>query len=173
MNRAKGRKQEGDCQSQFFLILDIICLIVTMLASDSHSSSSPPLSFIPHAPKETSVGPEEDSVSGNNVAESERLHRRLAARHLSMIAIGGALGTGLLIGTGTALERGGPGAVLLTYSLVGFVVYLMMCALGEMAAWLPIPSGFQGHAARFVDPAMGFALGYTYETARRDVENSE
>jgi yeast amino acid transporter len=37
-----------------------------------------------------------------------------------------------------------------------------MCALGEMAAWLPIASGFTGYAVRFVDPALGFALGYTY-----------
>ena len=37
-----------------------------------------------------------------------------------------------------------------------------MCALGEMAAWLPLPSGFTGYATRFCDPALGFALGYTY-----------
>ena len=37
-----------------------------------------------------------------------------------------------------------------------------MSALGEMAAWLPVSSGFTGYAARFVDPALGFALGYTY-----------
>ena len=37
-----------------------------------------------------------------------------------------------------------------------------MCALGEMAAWLPLSSGFTGYATRFVDPALGFAMGYTY-----------
>lgn len=37
-----------------------------------------------------------------------------------------------------------------------------MCALGEMAAWLPLPSGFTGYAVRFVDPALGFTLGWTY-----------
>lgn len=37
-----------------------------------------------------------------------------------------------------------------------------MCALGEMAAWLPLGSGFTGYAARFCDPALGFALGWTY-----------
>lgn len=79
-----------------------------------------------------------------------------------MIAIGGAIGTGLIIGTGSALEKAGPGAILISYSFVGFIVYLVMCALGEMAAWLPLPSGFTGYAVRFCDPALGFALGWTY-----------
>ncbi|RPB05063.1 dicarboxylic amino acid permease [Choiromyces venosus 120613-1] len=90
------------------------------------------------------------------------LHRGLKARHITMIAIGGAIGTGLIIGTGSALARAGPGAILISYSIVGFLVYLVMCALGEMAAWLPLASGFTGYATRFCDPALGFALGYTY-----------
>lgn len=79
-----------------------------------------------------------------------------------MIAIGGALGTGLIIGTGVALARAGPAAIFISYSLVGFLVWLVMTALGEMATWLPLASGFTGYASRFVDPALGFSLGYTY-----------
>ncbi|KAI9038013.1 dicarboxylic amino acid permease agtA [Aspergillus affinis] len=90
------------------------------------------------------------------------LHRDLKARHITMIAIGGAIGTGLIIGTGSALAKAGPASILISYSIVGFVVYLVMCGLGEMASWLPLPSGFTGYATRFVDPAMGFAIGYTY-----------
>ncbi|RPB09543.1 dicarboxylic amino acid permease [Morchella conica CCBAS932] len=90
------------------------------------------------------------------------LHRGLKARHITMIAIGGAIGTGLIIGTGSALARAGPASILISYTIVGFLVYLVMCALGEMAAWLPMSSGFTGYAARFCDPALGFALGYTY-----------
>ncbi|KAL2872585.1 dicarboxylic amino acid permease agtA [Aspergillus lucknowensis] len=45
---------------------------------------------------------------------------------------------------------------------MGFIVYLVMCGLGEMATWLPRSSGFTGYAVRFCDPALGFALGYTY-----------
>ncbi|KAI5795815.1 amino acid permease/ SLC12A domain-containing protein [Pyronema domesticum] len=90
------------------------------------------------------------------------LTRGLQARHITMIAIGGAIGTGLIIGTGSALAQAGPAAVLISYSIVGFLVYLVMCALGEMAAWLPLGSGFTGYAARFCDPALGFALGWTY-----------
>lgn len=95
-------------------------------------------------------------------AVSTGLHRGLKARHITMIAIGGAIGTGLIIGTGAALARAGPASILISYALVGFIVYLVMCGLGEMAAWLPLGSGFAGYATRFVDPALGFALGYTY-----------
>ena len=54
-----------------------------------------------------------------------------------MIALGGAVGTGLIIGSGTALRRGGPLGLVLGYSFVGFVCYMVMTSLGEMAAYLP------------------------------------
>ncbi|KAL8667974.1 MAG: hypothetical protein Q9168_007155 [Polycauliona sp. 1 TL-2023] len=90
------------------------------------------------------------------------LHRGLQSRQITMIAIGGAIGTGLIIGTGAALAKAGPLSILISYSIVGFIVYMVMCALGEMATYLPIQSGFTGYAARFCDPALGFSLGYTY-----------
>lgn len=101
-------------------------------------------------------------MHGIEVDEKTRLHRNLKARHISMIAIGGAIGTGLIIGTGAALARAGPASILISYTLIGALVYMVMCALGEMAAWLPLSSGFTGYATRFCDPALGFALGWTY-----------
>ncbi|KAL0065393.1 amino acid transporter [Marasmius tenuissimus] len=94
--------------------------------------------------------------------KEESLHRGLKARQVSMIALGGAVGTGLIIGSGTALQRGGPLGIFLGYSFVGFICYLVMAALGEMAAFLPHKKGFAGYATRFVDPAMGFAMGWNY-----------
>lgn len=79
-----------------------------------------------------------------------------------MIAIGGAIGTGLIIGTGTALVNTGPASIVISYSIVGLLVYVVMAALGEMATWLPAAGGFAVYADRFVDPALGFATGYTY-----------
>ncbi|KAF2200658.1 dicarboxylic amino acid permease [Delitschia confertaspora ATCC 74209] len=102
----------------------------------------------------------EDGVIEN--ADHSHLHRGLKARHITMIAIGGAIGTGLIIGTGAALAKAGPGSILISYTLVGLLVYIVMCGIGEMAAWLPHSSGFAGYATRFVDPALGFALGWTY-----------
>jgi amino acid transporter len=89
-----------------------------------------------------------------------KLHRGLKARHITMIAIGGAIGTGLIIGTGKALAQAGPGSILISYTFVGMIVFLVMAALGEMAAWIPLGEGFSGYATRFCDPALGFALGY-------------
>jgi amino acid transporter len=101
-------------------------------------------------------------VRGIEVSEDTKLHRGLKARHITMIAIGGAVGTGLIIGTGKALAQAGPGSILISYTIVGFLVFLVMAGLGEMAAWLPISSGFTGYASRFCDPSLGFALGWSY-----------
>ncbi|KAI0316684.1 dicarbixylic amino acid permease [Amylostereum chailletii] len=94
--------------------------------------------------------------------QEETLQRGLKARQISMIALGGAVGTGLIIGSGTALVRGGPLGIVLGYSFVGMVCYMVLVALGEMAAYLPHKKGFAGYATRFVDPAFGFALGWNY-----------
>ncbi|KAJ4375878.1 amino acid transporter [Neocucurbitaria cava] len=105
------------------------------------------------------------AVDANGVAihtDHSHLHRGLKSRHITMIAIGGAIGTGLIIGTGKALAQSGPGSILIAYTCVGLLVYVVMTALGEMAAWIPHSSGFAGYATRFCDPALGFALGWTY-----------
>ncbi|KAH3668179.1 hypothetical protein OGAPHI_001933 [Ogataea philodendri] len=94
--------------------------------------------------------------------DGHKLKKDLKPRHITMIAIGGALGTGLLIGTSSALAGAGPGGVLISYSLVGLVVYFVMCALGEMASFIPLPEGFAGYAKRYCDEALGFAVGISY-----------
>ncbi|KAI1143925.1 putative amino acid permease [Hypoxylon sp. FL0543] len=101
-------------------------------------------------------------VRGIETSPETSLRRGLKARHITMIALGGALGTGLIIGTGKALAQAGPGSIFVSYTIVGFVVFLVMAALGEMAAWLPMSAGFTGYASRFCDPSLGFALGWTY-----------
>lgn len=100
-------------------------------------------------------------VRGIETDPHTRLHRGLRARHITMIAIGGAIGTGLIIGTGKALAQAGPGSIFMSYTIVGFLVFIVMAALGEMAAWLPMSAGFTGYASRFCDPSLGFALGWT------------
>jgi len=94
--------------------------------------------------------------------KEEVLHRGLNARQISMIAIGGAVGTGLIIGSGTALRRGGPVGMILAYAIMGMICYLVMCALGEMATFIPHRKGFSGYASRFVDGSLGTAVGWNY-----------
>lgn len=79
-----------------------------------------------------------------------------------MIAIGGALGTGLIIGTGGGLANGGPASILIAYTLMGFCCASVMSALGEMSTYMPHPRGFAGHASRFVGDEFGLATGYNY-----------
>ena len=106
-------------------------------------------------------GDQDMHIRGLETSAETSLQRGLKARHITMIAIGGAIGTGLIIGTGKALAQAGPGSVFICYTIIGFVVFLVMAALGEMAAWLPMSAGFTGYASRFCDPSLGFALGWT------------
>ncbi|PYH98358.1 amino acid permease [Aspergillus ellipticus CBS 707.79] len=90
------------------------------------------------------------------------LKRKLKSRHLQMIAIGGTIGTGLFIGSGTAVANGGPVGALIAYIFVGTIVYSVMTSLGEIATYIPIPGAFTAYAARLVDPSLGFAMGWIY-----------
>lgn len=88
--------------------------------------------------------------------DADDLHRALKPRQVDMLAIAGAIGTGLIIGSGSGLAHGGPASLLIAYVLIGAVVYFVMTAMGEMATWLPMKKGFAGYATRFVDPAFGY-----------------
>lgn len=98
-----------------------------------------------------------DLVTG---IEDRGLKRGLEQRHLSMLGIAGAIGTGLFLGLGGAVQTGGPLGALLGYGTVGLVVCAVQFALGEVAALLPVTGSFVRHAEFLVDPAWGVALGY-------------
>src|ERR1700719_1288972 len=95
-------------------------------------------------------------------SESRELHRGIGTRQLSMIAIGGAIGTGLFFASGGAVAQAGPGGAMLAYATMGLAVYCMMQSLGEMATQLPIPGSFEAYAERFIDPSLAFAVGWNY-----------
>lgn len=100
--------------------------------------------------------------SATTPEESHGLRRALKARHLSMIAIGGSIGTGLFVASGATISQAGPGGALLAYMVVGLMVYFLMTSLGEMAAHLPVSGSFATYGARYVDEGFGFALGWNY-----------
>lgn len=76
--------------------------------------------------------------------------------------MGGTIGTGLFLGIGSAFSKAGPLAVLLGYSITGAAVFCMMQCLGEMATWMPLPGAIPQYCSRYVDPALGFAVGWNY-----------
>lgn len=95
-------------------------------------------------------------------SSSNQLQRGLRARHLSMIAIGGSIGTGLFLASGATINAAGPGGALVAYVSICIMVYFLMTSLGEMATFLPVSGSFSTYASRFVDPSLGFALGWNY-----------
>lgn len=97
-----------------------------------------------------------------SATEEHSLQRRLRSRHLSMIAIGGCIGTGLFLASGISIHQAGAGGVLVAFGLMGLMVYFLMTSLGEMASFMPTSGSFYSYGARFFDPAFGFAQGINY-----------
>ncbi|KAJ9268130.1 hypothetical protein DTO212C5_5818 [Paecilomyces variotii] len=112
------------------------------------------------APHQESVLSSEHAPQEHVVAD--KLARKLTARQVQMIAIGGTIGTGLFLGTGKSLATGGPASMLIAYAIVGGIVFVTMLSLAEMAAFIPIAGSFCTYAGRFVDDAFGFALTWNY-----------
>lgn len=90
------------------------------------------------------------------------LQRKLSPRQMNMIAIGGAIGTGLFVATGSSISTAGPGGSMVAYGLIGIAIYFIMTALGEMATYRPVPGAFETYSTDYVDPAFGFAMGWNY-----------
>ncbi|EJD51892.1 hypothetical protein AURDEDRAFT_111470 [Auricularia subglabra TFB-10046 SS5] len=102
------------------------------------------------------------STHSQSLDAPPRLVRQLKNRHIAMISIGGVIGTGLFVGTASALHNGGPLGLFLAYSIVGTVCFSVMISLGEMVAYLPIEGGHIKLAERFVEPALSFSMGWNY-----------
>ena len=66
----------------------------------------------------------------------EEMKRGLKTRHISMIAIGGSIGTGLFMASGAVITQAGPGGALIAYSIIGVMLYFLMTAIGELATFI-------------------------------------
>lgn len=93
---------------------------------------------------------------------SVQLQRKLGARHLNMIAIGGSIGTGLFLASGATISSAGPGGALLAYALIGVMIYFLMTSLGELATHNPTSGAFFTYGTKYVEGGFGFALGWNY-----------
>ena len=91
-----------------------------------------------------------------------KLNRSLKSRHLIMMALGGTIGTGLLLASGGAIHSGGPGGAIAGYLIVSVIVYFLMSSLGEMAAHSPVTGSFCEYSAKYVDKSFGFAMSWNY-----------
>jgi lysine-specific permease len=98
----------------------------------------------------------------NETTQAPTLRRELKARHLTMIAIGGSIGTGLFVASGATISQAGPGGALFSYILIGLMVYFLMTSLGELAAYMPVSGSFATYGQQYVEEGFGFALGWNY-----------
>src|SRR5216684_4388517 len=93
--------------------------------------------------------------------QEQGLKRELNARQMAMVAVGGSIGTGLLLGSGAAIQVAGP-AVIVTYILSALVSWTVAMALGEMSAMHPAAGSFGVYAELYLNPWAGFIARYGY-----------
>lgn len=98
----------------------------------------------------------------SETGQTQQLKRKLGARHLNMIAIGGSIGTGLFLASGATIANAGPGGALLAYALIGVMIYFLMTSLGELATHNPTSGAFFTYGTKYVSNGFGFALGWNY-----------
>jgi amino acid transporter, AAT family len=108
------------------------------------------------------VNPIEQTGDGQAIdAREAGLHRELSARQISMIALGGAIGTGLFLGSAVSVKLAGPG-VILSYAAASLIALALMWALAEMTLVHPVAGSFGVFAEIYLHPWAGFAIRYAY-----------
>lgn len=105
-----------------------------------------------------------DVRSGQNTdyEPEDDFKRELDSRHLSFLALGSGIGTGLFIGSGNILSSGGPGSLMIDFIILAVMVVTVIFAVGEMLAAFPRAGTYSSLMTRFVDPSIGFAVGLNY-----------
>lgn len=93
--------------------------------------------------------------------ESDHLQRGLSNRHIQLIAIGGAIGTGLFMGSGKTISLAGP-SVILVYGIIGFMLFFVMRAMGELLLSNLNYKSLRDAVSDILGPTAGFVCGWTY-----------
>lgn len=96
-----------------------------------------------------------------DLQKGDELKRGLKNRHIQLIALGGAVGTGLFLGSASVIQSAGPG-IILGYAIAGFIAFLIMRQLGEMVVEEPVAGSFSHFAYKYWGGFAGFASGWNY-----------
>ncbi|AGF74685.1 D-serine/D-alanine/glycine transporter [Bartonella australis AUST/NH1] len=97
----------------------------------------------------------------NKQKQKRKLRRGLSNRHVQLIAIGGAIGAGLFMGSGKTISIAGP-SIIFVYAIVGFFLYFVMRAMGELLLSNTQYRSFADFSADLLGPGVGFLIGWTY-----------
>lgn len=97
----------------------------------------------------------------NSAKQQEGLKRGLKNRHIQLIALGGAIGTGLFLGSASVLQAAGP-SMILGYAIGGIIAFMIMRQLGEMVAQEPVAGSFSHFAYKYWGDFPGFLSGWNY-----------
>jgi len=100
-------------------------------------------------------------LSQIQTSDQTKLTRGLKSRHVELIALGGAIGVGLFLGSAKAIQNAGPGLIL-GYAIGGLVIFFIMRALGELLLHRPVAGSFVVYTDEFIGPFAGFATGWSY-----------
>lgn len=104
-----------------------------------------------------------ESSEFNLAQQHDQLERGLKSRHIQFLALGGAIGTGLFVGSGAILSKCGPAPLFMAYLFMMAIVWNVMNNLGEMVTYLPMRGITVPYfVERFVDPSLAFAAGWNY-----------
>ena len=95
------------------------------------------------------------STSAPEAVQEQGLHHQLTAGQMTMVAVGGSIGTGLLLGSAAALEIAGP-SVILSYLVAAFIAYTVAMALGELASTHPAAGSFGVYGELYLNAYLGF-----------------
>lgn len=101
-----------------------------------------------------------DGVRDDDIAQNvDELRRDLTNRQLQLIAIGGSIGTALFVSIAWGLVAGGPGSLLISWTLYSCFMGLVNNCMAEMAVFMPVSGGFVRLAGKWVDESFGFMAG--------------
>ncbi|ENW83606.1 hypothetical protein F909_00619 [Acinetobacter sp. ANC 3929] len=102
------------------------------------------------------------SSNSNTHSESKTLKRAMSTRHLVMLSLGGAIGTGLFLGSGEVIAQTGPVGAIIAYVLGGLIAYMVMLCLGELAVHMPVAGSFGAYAQKYIGPGTGYMISWVY-----------
>lgn len=106
--------------------------------------------------------PSSPSQSPTGEGQAPALKRAMTTRHLVMLSLGGAIGTGLFMGSGEVISQAGPLGAVLAYIIGGLIAYMVMLCLGELAVHLPVSGSFGAFATNYIGPGTGYMVSWMY-----------